>query len=108
VTDRPRRSPPATAPPLPRCYSVVAGEPSGRESNRLANSFSFSCCWSQGKEEDIICNRQREVNGHTVTNEILWQCLLLPFHAMRLNASWRGEGQGDRECGGVSFSFPVL
>ena len=25
----------------------------------------------QGKEEDIICNRQREVNGHTVTNEIL-------------------------------------
>ena len=27
---------------------------------------------SQGKEEDIICNRQREVNGHTVTNEILW------------------------------------
>jgi hypothetical protein len=23
------------------------------------------------EEEDIICNRQREVNGHTVTNEIL-------------------------------------
>ena len=31
-------------------------------------------------EEDIICNRQREVNGYTVTNEILHLGTLL-FHS---------------------------
>jgi hypothetical protein len=64
--------------------------------------MSFPDGGSQGKEEDIICNRQREVNGHTVTNEILW-------HAMKSSKRLRKRLMvEDFMSGGYTLSLRMI